>query len=100
MLIKLCACGDPYAFRLWEETGVPCVWGRGRVAPLAFSLALLFDQPGAQCHPSEDSTCLYLCPLCQSLVGLIVVEADGVPFPVNPAHSTESILRMPDHCPS
>src|SRR5258708_13680817 len=74
------------------------IWGRGRVAPLAFSLPLLFDQPGAECHPGEDSTCLYLCPLCQSLVGLIVVEADGVSFPVNPTNITASILRMPDHC--
>src|SRR6266536_4409347 len=40
------------------------VWGRGRVAPLAFSLALLFGYPAALCCPGLGWLCFYLCSLC------------------------------------
>src|SRR5438034_3134046 len=48
-------------------------WGLGGVAPLALGFRLLSHHPGAECHPGQDSTCLNLCSLRQSLVGMVVV---------------------------
>src|SRR6266852_1128112 len=77
------------------------VWGKGGVASLASPLSFLFcDQPGAKCHPGQDSTLLDLCSLCESLVPTIGMQTDAMAFAVIAPDGTESIRGVPDYRPS
>lgn len=73
--------------------GLPYL-GRGWGGTLAFVRDLLFDEPGAPCHPGQDATILDLGSLCQPLVGPVGVQTDGVLLAVKATHGSQPICGV------
>ena len=80
-----------------SETLLFLFFGRGWVVSDACTLLFFFyDEPGAPCHPGQDSAFLDPRPLRQSLIGSIVVQADGLLLAIIASDAAQTKPGMAD----